>query len=69
MMQVFVEEYKQSNLRVNCINSGGMWIQMCVSVFLDEDINKLKILVDIMLFYFYLMGDDSCRKIGISFDV
>lgn len=42
---------------------------MCVSVFLIEDLQKFKIFVDIMLFYFWLMGDDSCCKIGMIFDV
>ncbi|EPT9747913.1 YciK family oxidoreductase [Yersinia enterocolitica] len=68
MMQVLAEEYKQSNLRVNCINPGGTRTQMRASAFPDEDANKLKTPADIMPLYLYLMGDDSRRKTGISFD-
>lgn len=68
MMQVLVDEYQQ-RLRVNCINLGGTRIVMRVSVFSIEDLQKFKIFVDIMSFYFWLMGDDSRRKIGMIFDV
>ncbi|WP_145563920.1 YciK family oxidoreductase [Yersinia aldovae] len=68
MMQVLAEEYKQSNLRVNCINPGGTRTQMRASAFPDEASDKLKTPADIMPLYLYLMGDDSRRKTGISFD-
>lgn len=68
MMQVLAEEYKQSNLRVNCINPGGTRTSMRASAFPDEDSKKLKTPADIMPLYLYLMGDDSRRKNGISFD-
>ncbi|MBS0055953.1 YciK family oxidoreductase [Yersinia sp. Marseille-Q3913] len=68
MMQVLAEEYKQSHLRVNCINPGGTKTQMRATAFPDEDANKLKTPADIMPLYLYLMGDDSRRKTGISFD-
>ncbi|AVX38127.1 YciK family oxidoreductase [Yersinia massiliensis] len=68
MMQVLAEEYKQTNLRVNCINPGGTRTPMRASAFPDEDKSKLKTPADIMPLYLYLMGDDSRRKTGISFD-
>ncbi|WP_145499554.1 YciK family oxidoreductase [Yersinia bercovieri] len=68
MMQVLAQEYKQSHLRVNCINPGGTKTQMRATAFPDEDTNKLKAPADIMPLYLYLMGDDSRRKTGISFD-
>jgi len=68
LMQVLADEYKQTNLRVNCINPGGTRTSMRASAFPDEDSQKLKTPADIMPLYLYLMGDDSRRKTGISFD-
>jgi NAD(P)-dependent dehydrogenase (short-subunit alcohol dehydrogenase family) len=68
MMQVLADEYKTRNLRVNCINPGGTRTQMRASAFPDEDKSKLKTPAELMPLYLYLMGDDSRRKTGISFD-
>ncbi|AJI95179.1 short chain dehydrogenase family protein [Yersinia ruckeri] len=68
MMQVLAEEYKNTHLRVNCINPGGTRTKMRSSAFPNEDPSKLKTPADIMPLYLYLMGDDSRRKNGISFD-
>lgn len=68
LMQVLADEYKQTNLRVNCINPGGTRTSMRASAFPDEDSQKLKTPADIMPLYLYLMGDDSRRKTGTSFD-
>ncbi|MFI8416996.1 YciK family oxidoreductase [Serratia sp. NPDC078593] len=68
MMQVLAEEYKSQNLRVNCINPGGTRTKMRASAFPDENKSKLKTPADIMPLYLYLMGDDSRRKTGMSFD-
>ncbi|AUX93607.1 YciK family oxidoreductase [Mixta gaviniae] len=68
MMQVLAEEYKNRNLRVNCINPGGTRTNMRASAFPEEDAGKLKTPAEIMPIYLYLMGDDSRRKTGISFD-
>ncbi len=68
LMQVLAEEYKNSNLRVNCINPGGTRTSMRASAFPKEDSNKLKTPADLMPLYLFLMGDDSQRKNGISFD-
>ncbi|MFP1983740.1 YciK family oxidoreductase [Lonsdalea quercina] len=68
MMQVLAEEYRHRNLRVNCINPGGTRTSMRASAFPDEDPEKLKTPADIMPLYLYLMGDDSRRKTGMSFD-
>ena len=68
MMQVLADEYKNTHLRVNCINPGGTRTSMRASAFPDEDPHKLKTPADIMPLYLYLMGDDSRRKTGMSFD-
>ncbi|RLM26898.1 YciK family oxidoreductase [Brenneria alni] len=68
MMQVLAVEYRQQNLRVNCINPGGTRTAMRASAFPDENTEKLKTPADIMPLYLYLMGDDSRRKTGMSFD-
>lgn len=68
MMQVLADEYDSKHLRVNCINPGGTRTKMRASAFPDEDANKLKTPAEIMPLYLYLMGDDSKRKTGTSFD-
>lgn len=68
MMQVLAEEYAQRNLRVNCINPGGTRTAMRASAFPSEDPNKLKTPRDLMPLYLWLMGDDSRRKTGMTFD-
>lgn len=68
MMQVLAEEYKQTALRVNCINPGGTRTGMRASAFPSEDPLKLKTPKDIMPVYLWLMGDDSRRKTGLSLD-
>lgn len=67
MMQVLAEEY-QGRLRVNCINPGGTRTGMRASAFPTEDPLKLKTPADIMPLYLWLMGDDSRRKTGSTFD-
>lgn len=67
MMQVLAEEY-QGRLRVNCINPGGTRTKMRASAFPTEDPQKLKTPADIMPLYLWLMGDDSRRKTGMTFD-
>lgn len=68
MMQVLADEYKNHHLRVNCINPGGTRTKMRASAFPEEDASQLKTPADLMPLYLYLMGDDSRRKTGISFD-
>ncbi|MGB7801568.1 YciK family oxidoreductase [Buttiauxella sp.] len=68
MVQVLAEEYKQQNLRVNCINPGGTRTAMRASAFPTENPEKLKTPRDLMPLYLWLMGDDSRRKTGMSFD-
>ncbi|MCU6668936.1 YciK family oxidoreductase [Enterobacteriaceae bacterium H4N4] len=68
MMQVLAEEYQSRHLRVNCINPGGTRTKMRASAFPGEDPNKLKTPADIMPLYLWLMGDDSRRKTGMTFD-
>ncbi|EAM3016601.1 YciK family oxidoreductase [Salmonella enterica] len=68
MMQVLADEYQNRSLRVNCINPGGTRTSMRVSAFPTEDPQKLKTPADIMPLYLWLMGDDSRRKTGMTFD-
>lgn len=68
MMQVLADEYKDTNLRVNCINPGGTRTKMRASAFPNENKDKLKTPADIMPLYLYLMGGDSQNQNGISFD-
>lgn len=68
MMQVLADEYRDQNLRVNCINPGGTRTKMRASAFPQEDANKLKTPDDIMPLYLYLMGDESQHETGSSFD-
>jgi len=68
MMQVLADEYQNHHLRVNCINPGGTRTGMRASAFPTEDPQKLKTPADIMPLYLWLMGDDSRRKTGMTFD-
>lgn len=68
MMQVLADEYQNRPLRVNCINPGGTRTDMRASAFPTEDPQKLKTPADIMPLYLWLMGDDSRRKTGMTFD-
>ncbi|EDX5692056.1 YciK family oxidoreductase [Salmonella enterica] len=68
MMQVLADEYQNRSLRVNCINPGGTRTSMRASAFPTEDPQKLKTPADIMPLYLWLMGDDSRRKTGMTFD-
>lgn len=68
MMQVLAEEYQSRHLRVNCINPGGTRTKMRANAFPTEDPQKLKTPADIMPVYLWLMGDDSRRKTGMTFD-
>ncbi|OKP03273.1 YciK family oxidoreductase [Xenorhabdus eapokensis] len=68
LMQVLAQEYRETSLRINCINPGGTRTNMRASAFPDENTAKLKTPADIMPVYLYLMGDDSRHDSGISFD-
>ncbi|BET96912.1 YciK family oxidoreductase [Xenorhabdus taiwanensis] len=68
LMQVLAQEYRDTSLRINCINPGGTSTSMRASAFPDENPAKLKTPADIMPVYLYVMGDDSRNDSGISFD-
>ncbi|CDG17910.1 YciK family oxidoreductase [Xenorhabdus doucetiae] len=68
LMQVLAQEYRDTSLRINCINPGGTRTNMRASAFPDENPAKLKTPADIMPIYLYVMGDDSRNDSGISFD-
>lgn len=68
LMQVLADEYREQNLRVNCINPGGTRTRMRAKAFPHEDTSQLKTPADIMPVYLYLMSDESREHTGISFD-
>ncbi|KLU14662.1 MULTISPECIES: YciK family oxidoreductase [Xenorhabdus] len=68
LMQVLAQEYRDTSLRINCINPGGTRTNMRANAFPDENSAKLKTPADIMPVYLYVMGDDSRNDSGISFD-
>lgn len=68
LMQILSDEYKNTNLRVNCINPGGTRTQMRAKAFPAENPMTLKTPQEIMSVYLYLMGKDSINESGISFD-
>lgn len=68
MMQVLANEYKDSGLRVNCINPGGTRTTMRASAFPKENASLLKTPADIMPVYLHVMSDASIGQTGISFD-
>ena len=67
-MQVLAAEYKDSGLRVNCINPGGTRTTMRASAFPQENASLLKTPADIMPVYLHVMSDASIGQTGISFD-
>ncbi len=68
MMQILAAEYKDTGLRVNCINPGGTRTSMRASAFPQENPALLKTPADIMPVYLHLMSDASRHQTGISFD-
>ncbi|BBG58986.1 YciK family oxidoreductase [Providencia rustigianii] len=68
LMQVLADEYKDSTLRVNCINPGRTRTAMRAGAAPNEDPTTLKTPADIMPTYLYLMGDDSLGQTGASVD-
>jgi NAD(P)-dependent dehydrogenase (short-subunit alcohol dehydrogenase family) len=68
MMQVLADEYKNSNIRFNCINPGGTRTNMRAKAFPGEKPDLLKTPADIMSTYLYLASDDSQEVNGQSLD-
>ena len=68
MMEVLADEYKNSNIRFNCINPGATRTAMRASAFPAEQPETLKTPAEIMPLYLYLMGNDSVKVNGQSLD-
>lgn len=68
MMQVLADEYKNTELRFNCINPGATRTTMRAAAFPAEDPKTLKTAEDIMPSYVYLMSDVSRGVTGQSLD-
>ena len=62
------QQVMQVNVNGTFINPGGTRTGMRASAFPTEDPLKLKTPADIMPVYLWLMGDDSRRKTGMTFD-
>ncbi|AXN02328.1 YciK family oxidoreductase [Candidatus Purcelliella pentastirinorum] len=69
MMQILSLEYKDTSLRVNCVNPGQIRTKMRTLAYPNEDVSLLNDPIDIMPMYLYLMSNDSIKKTGFSFDV
>ena len=67
MMQVLADEYQNRHLRVNCINRWDANWHASQRIPNGRSA-KLKTPADIMPLYLWLMGDDSRRKTGMTFD-
>jgi len=68
VMQTLADEYKNKSLRFNCINPGATRTKMRAQAFPAENPETLKTPADIMPMYLYLMGDESVKVTGQSFD-
>lgn len=68
LMQVLADEYRDTGLRVNCINPGGTRTAMRASAFPQEDPTKLKTPADLMPLYLWAMSDASQGQTGQCFD-
>ncbi|WDI78411.1 YciK family oxidoreductase [Candidatus Purcelliella pentastirinorum] len=69
MMQILSLEYKDTSLRVNCVNPGQIRTKMRALAYPNEDVSLLNNPIDLMPMYLYLMSNDSIKKTGFSFDV
>ncbi|MFM2478422.1 YciK family oxidoreductase [Celerinatantimonas sp. MCCC 1A17872] len=68
LTQTLGDEYKDTTLRVNCINPGATRTQMRAQAKPDEDPMVLKTPLDIMPTYLYLMDDASAHITGYCLD-
>lgn len=68
MMQVLADEFKNSQLRFNCINPGATRTQMRAKAFPGEEPKSIKTADQIMSTYVYLMSDISRGFTGQSLD-
>lgn len=68
MMQTIADEYKQTSLRVNCINPGATRTRMRAKASPNEDPNILRTPEQIMPTYIFLMSNTSNGTSGQSLD-
>ncbi|MEW9796818.1 YciK family oxidoreductase [Alteromonas sp. CYL-A6] len=68
VMQTLADEYRNKDVRFNCINPGATRTHMRAQAFPAEDPETLKTPADIMPLYLYLMGPDSAGVTGQSLD-
>ncbi|ARC54823.1 hypothetical protein AOQ88_00985 [Candidatus Riesia sp. GBBU] len=66
-MKVLHEEYRNSSVRVNCINPGRVRTKMRITSFQNEK-KKLFLTREIMPVYLYLMSDESIKDSGKVFN-
>ena len=69
LMQTWADELEDiSNVRTNCINPGGTRTRMRAQAYPAESPSNNPLPEEIMPLYLYLMGDDSRKVNGQSFD-
>ena len=68
MMQVLADEYKNSSIRINCINPGATQTDMRAKAFPAEKAATVTPAKNIMPFYIYLMSDQAKAINGQSID-
>lgn len=68
LSQVLADEYRQRNLRSNCINPGPTRTGMRLAAYPAEDRDRLKRPEDILAPYIFLLGPDSKGVTGQSID-
>ncbi|WMY97750.1 MAG: YciK family oxidoreductase [Arsenophonus sp.] len=66
LMQILSDEYKNTHLRVNCINPGKTQTKMRKKAFPKENFLKNKTPNQIMPIYLYLMSEDSIHISGLT---
>lgn len=68
LTQTLADEYKETSLRINCINPGATRTQMRAQAKPDEDPDVLKTPQQIMPTYLYLMDESSEHITGYCLD-
>jgi NAD(P)-dependent dehydrogenase (short-subunit alcohol dehydrogenase family) len=68
MMQVLADEYKNSSVRINCLNPGATQTDMRAKAFPAEKSAHVTPAIEIMPYYIFLMSDASKSVNGESID-
>ena len=66
-METIADEYENTNIRFNSLNPGPTKTKMRSKAYPGADLNELATPLDLMPSYLYLMGDESIKVTGQSF--